>query len=622
MGEAAAPVRVLISYAHGDPAHEEDVRRFWTLLRAEGVDARLDVTAASQRQFWPQWMSEQICQARFVIVVGTPTYRERAEGRAAASVGRGVRWEARQLQELLYADMETGTQKIVPVLLPGGEETDLPDWLQPGGGTTYRIATLTSSGVEGLLRLLTDQPLDVDPPLGMPRPLPPRPRAALPAETPDRDAKVSSSLRTQLLIEARMVDDMLECSVSLAGTPVGTRQSRVPAEVWQVWQALRAGPRVAVERMFAVGPVLANAVFDQDGHRLVADLVGRLRPGDWVEVLLTASDAALTLPVELLRLTGADGRDLGPLALIAGVSVRRQVAGAPQPLRVGLSGPLKVLAAVAAPDEDVTANAPLDVEAEMQAVLDAVSDPTAEHGGEVQILEVASLRQIAEALTRDDYHVLHLSAHGSPQAVELEDEDGHPVGVSSQQLIEALRDVGKPVPLIVLSSCSGAAGSADAMAAGLVRAGADRVAAMQAPISDKYATTVVAALYQELATRPTQPVAAALARARRRAEQLHRDEPPRLPESGIPTVLSAADDAALADPDLPAVPLRGTRVVPSGASVRELSVGQLIGRRRQLRAATAALYAAPLRPARRTAQSPGCSSSGQAGSARPPSLGA
>lgn len=54
--EAPPPVRVLISYAHGDPGHEEDVRRLWTLLRAEGVDARLDLAAASQRQFWPQWM--------------------------------------------------------------------------------------------------------------------------------------------------------------------------------------------------------------------------------------------------------------------------------------------------------------------------------------------------------------------------------------------------------------------------------------------------------------------------------------------------------------------------------------------------------------------------------------
>jgi hypothetical protein len=62
--------------------------------------------------------------------------------------------------------------------------------------------------------------------------------------------------------------------------------------------------------------------------------------------------------------------------------------------------------------------------------------------------------------------VLHLSAHGSAEAVELEDEDGRPVRVSAADLIGVLRDAGKPVPLIVLSSCSGRAGGAEAGRAG------------------------------------------------------------------------------------------------------------------------------------------------------------
>src|SRR5690242_10636057 len=57
----------------------------------------------------------------------------------------------------------------------------------------------------------------------------------------------------------------------------------------------------------------------------------------------------------------------------------------------GLPGPLKVLAAVAAPDETKTENVPLDVEAEMQAVLDAVGGVAGSPVGQVRILEVASL---------------------------------------------------------------------------------------------------------------------------------------------------------------------------------------------------------------------------------------
>ena len=143
--------------------------------------------------------------------------------------------------------------------------------------------------------------------------------------------------------------------------------------------------------------------------------------------------------------------------------------------RASTAGPLKVLVAVAAPDETKTENAPLDTEAEMAAVLEAVSDVAASPHAQVRILEVASLAAIRAALTQDAYHVLHLSAHGSPDTVELEDEDGAPQRVTAESLMRALQHAGRPVPLIMLSSCSGGAAGTQAMAAGLIARGADRV---------------------------------------------------------------------------------------------------------------------------------------------------
>ncbi|MGB0091248.1 MAG: CHAT domain-containing protein, partial [Solirubrobacteraceae bacterium] len=99
-------------------------------------------------------------------------------------------------------------------------------------------------------------------------------------------------------------------------------------------------------------------------------------------------------------------------------------------------------------------------------------------------------REIAAALQADQYHVLHLSAHGSASGVELEDEDGNPVAVSASALVGQLRAGGRPLPLIVLSSCAGGAGGSSGLAATLVRHGADRVVAMQASVSDMYATTL------------------------------------------------------------------------------------------------------------------------------------
>ena len=82
----------------------------------------------------------------------------------------------------------------------------------------------------------------------------------------------------------------------------------------------------------------------------------------------------------------------------------------------------------------------------------------------------------------------------------------------------ALRQAGRPVPLIVLSSCSGGSAS-HAMAAGLIERGADRVIAMLAPVTDGYATILARHLYQELAARPGSTVGQALARARVLAEE-------------------------------------------------------------------------------------------------------
>jgi hypothetical protein len=80
--------------------------------------------------------------------------------------------------------------------------------------------------------------------------------------------------------------------------------------------------------------------------------------------------------------------------------------------------------------------------------------------------------------------VLHLSAHGSADSVELEDEDGAPAPVTAQALMQALQHAGRTVPLIVLSSCSGGSAATGAMAAGLIERDADRVIAMLAPVTD------------------------------------------------------------------------------------------------------------------------------------------
>jgi tetratricopeptide (TPR) repeat protein len=392
-------------------------------------------------------------------------------------------------------------------------------------------------------------------------------------------------------IEATLTaNGMLDALVRLGEARLCERQGPLPPEIAEVWGALALPGLIAADRMANAGRKLAGALLDDEGQARLATVFRHLPPASTAEVVLVADGPALSLPVELIRLSG-NGTETGPLGLLANVSVMRRIAGAPPGAAPAPTpGPLKILVAVAAPDETKTPNAPLNVEQEMDAVLRAVSGVVEESHAQVRILEVASLAAIRQALA-DDYHVLHLSAHGSPDSVELEDEDGGPVRVTSDDLMQALKHAGRRVPLIVLSSCSGGATGSAAMAAGLLRNGADRVIAMLAPVTDRYATLLARSLYHELAIHPATTVGVALSRARREADDAMRGTSGIVsrPEYGIGTLLASRGDGHLVDPALAEAPLRVATTPPTERGVRELPLGALIGRRPQLRDAMGAL---------------------------------
>jgi hypothetical protein len=142
--------------------------------------------------------------------------------------------------------------------------------------------------------------------------------------------------------------------------------------------------------MAGAGRKLAGVLLDDEGQARLATVFRQLPPGSTAEVVLVADGPALSLPVELIRLSG-NGTETGPLGLLANVSVMRRIAGAPPGAAPAPTpGPLKILVAVAAPDETKTPNAPLSVEQEMDAVLRAVSGVVEESHAQVRILEVAS----------------------------------------------------------------------------------------------------------------------------------------------------------------------------------------------------------------------------------------
>ena len=451
MADHPAPVariRVFISYAHDSTAHQDTVRNFWVFLRSNGFDARLDLPVAERRVDWPVWMHHEVRDADFVLVIASPAYKRRAEGDAGVDEGRGVQWEAALIREEFYTDRDRGLAKFVPVVLPGqSAAAGIPSWLGPMTSSHYVVSGFTVAGAEKLIRYLSGQPFEVEPPIGILPVLTPRVTGP-----PGAVALSMPGLRTPVLLRVGCEADEMVTEVVVAGTVLGTRRVPFPAELTtDAWAVLKEAPAIAAAGLMTAGRVLTAALLDEDAQRVLTRLVDGLSPGGGVDVVIDGAGPALALPFELLRLTTAEGVDLGPVCLLGGVTLTRRPPGTATGA-APLPGPLKILAAIAAPDETKTRNAPLDVEAEMQAVLDSVSDLAG--GGQVRVLEVASLTQIRVALEVEEYHVLHLSAHGSATTIELEDEDGNPDQVDSRDLMNALRRAGRPVPLIVLSACS------------------------------------------------------------------------------------------------------------------------------------------------------------------------
>ena len=119
------------------------------------------------------------------------------------------------------------------------------------------------------------------------------------------------------------------------------------------------------------------------------------------------------LPWEALP--GPDGR---PLALHPLVSVYRKTPAAPG--RV-LAGPLRIVVAIASPDSG--GGPVLDYERELRNVLAAVRAARAD-AADVRVVPFATPAAIRAELDRGPAHVLHVTGHGSPGLLYLEDEDG------------------------------------------------------------------------------------------------------------------------------------------------------------------------------------------------------
>ena len=234
------------------------------------------------------------------------------------------------------------------------------------------------------------------------------------------------------------------------------------------------------------------------------------------------------------------------------------------------------MVAIAAPD---TGGGPvLDYERELRNVLAAVR-AARQDAADVRVVPFATVAAIRAELDRGPAHVLHISGHGSPGTLDLENEDGSARPVTADEFVDQAIPPGRMPPVITLSACyTDAAASQDgtSFAARLCQRGAAAVIATETSITDTYATRLLARVYGTLAQASDPDVVAALAEARRQVQAELETSPDRrdtelagLGEWAAVTVLAAAGSVPVLDPD---------RTAPSAGQPSRPRIAGLAGR--------------------------------------------
>ena len=197
-------------------------------------------------------------------------------------------------------------------------------------------------------------------------------------------------------------------------------------------------------------------------------------------------------------------------------------------------------------------------------------------------------------------HVLHVSAHGGPGELVLEDDDGNARPVDADTFVAEAIPPGAMPPVIALAACHTDVPDDDggpSFAGRLAECGAWAVIGTETSVTDRYATRLFARVYAELAEAARPDVVRAVADARRMVQRQLLDGTDRrdqlvagLDEWSVVTVLAGAPSVAVYDPAAPsqAIAEAGPGAV-EGLLTRPM--GEFVGRRREQRALPAELAA-------------------------------
>ncbi len=143
--------RVFISYAWENDSHKNWVKQLAVRLRKDGVETILDQWELVPGDQLAAFMEKSVRTSDFVLIVCTPTYREKSDNRTG-----GVGYEG----DIMTAEVSTGTdrRKFIPLLRSESWKAAAPSWLK---GTYYvdlRDAPNSDKNYSELLEPISNSP--------------------------------------------------------------------------------------------------------------------------------------------------------------------------------------------------------------------------------------------------------------------------------------------------------------------------------------------------------------------------------------------------------------------------------------------------------------------------------
>lgn len=128
--ENSRHIKVFISYSWEDDNHKDWIRELANRLISDGIEVTLDQYDVSIGDRLPQFMEKAITNSDYVMIICTPSYKEKADKRES-----GVGYEGHIISEELMSS--NNERKFIPLIRKGTIKEAFPTFLKGKLGINF-----------------------------------------------------------------------------------------------------------------------------------------------------------------------------------------------------------------------------------------------------------------------------------------------------------------------------------------------------------------------------------------------------------------------------------------------------------------------------------------------------